>query len=670
MEKQKVVVPKGIRYISEWKEFNIPDFPCIFNKQLTGCGFTEYCITNPENIILCSPRKILLENKEEQHPEVLYVRNEFEKSLNIDKDLTLTTPKGYTEEEAEQDEQNIRDQINGLKEQIRLYTLSRESSNLPVKILVTYDSFRYVREALESISLMQNFRVVVDEWQSIFTDSTFKSSTEIEFLDHLKGLDKLCYVSATPMIDKYLEMMDEFKDLPYYELDWGEEDPGRIIKPNLIVNSCRSITKEAEKVINSYRNESEHVYASFIDESGKIVEIESKEAVIYVNSVRNICDIIKKTGLKLEETNVLCARTPENEKKVKKAFGISGKVQVLGKVPTRGEERKMFTLCTRTVYLGADFYSTNARSFIFSDANIDSLTVDITLDLPQILGRQRLDCNPWKNAATLYYKVLDESGRITPEKFQARIEEKERKTEDLLLSYRTSPTSSSKHTLAVEYQYLAKSKNYKDHYVAVNTHGGTDLVPVFNELVRISNLRTYEIQQVDYKDRFNVFSSLETSAEFSDKEVDLAVTEFDSLKTIVDKLKYMCNVSLDPNQLERFICRIPTMYQNYYRVLGIERIKSLGYTKYYLDKEYDRLLGNQDIDTDNIREEILKEFEVGSRYSKSDIKNKLGKIYTSLGYTKTPKANDLEEYFEIKTCLISNKETGKRDNGFEIIKKK
>lgn len=50
----------------------------------------------------------------------------------------------------------------------------------------------------------------------------------------------------------------------------------------------------------------------------------------------------------------------------------------------------MFTFCTRTVYLGADFYSLCARSFIFSDSNIDSLAVDISEDLPQILGRQRL----------------------------------------------------------------------------------------------------------------------------------------------------------------------------------------------------------------------------------------------------------------------------------------
>ena len=134
MEKQKITVPKGIRYISEWREFNVPDFPCIFNKQLTGCGFTEYCIVNEENVILCSPRKILLENKEEQHPEVLYVKNEFEKSLGIDKDLTLSTPKGYTEEETVEDESVVKNQVDSLREQIKSYTISRLSKNAPKSV--------------------------------------------------------------------------------------------------------------------------------------------------------------------------------------------------------------------------------------------------------------------------------------------------------------------------------------------------------------------------------------------------------------------------------------------------------------------------------------------------------------------------------------------------------
>ena len=42
----------------------------------------------------------------------------------------------------------------------------------------------------------------------------------------LKRVPKnLCFVSATPMIDEYLDMLDEFKDLPYYELDWETLDP-------------------------------------------------------------------------------------------------------------------------------------------------------------------------------------------------------------------------------------------------------------------------------------------------------------------------------------------------------------------------------------------------------------------------------------------------------------
>ena len=672
MEKQKVIVPKGIRYISQWNEFSIPDFPCIFNKQLTGCGFTEWCITNNENIVLCSPRKILLENKEEQHNEVLYVRNEFEKSLEVDKDLSIGNPKGVKEEEDDItiDAEEVRQRVEEMKNQIKVYIMSRISHKMPVKILVTYDSFRYVKDVLLALGMINSFRVVIDEWQSIFTDSTFKSSTELEFLDFLAGIQKVCFVSATPMIDKYLEMLDEFKDLPYYELDWRQEDPGRVIKPNLSVNPCRSITKIAADIIESYRDPAKHEKSSMIDETGRIVEVESKEAVIYVNSVRNICDIIRKAELKLEETNVLCARTSENEKKIKKAFGLRGKVEVLGKVPAKNEPRKMFTLCTRTVYLGADFYSTNARSFVFSDANIDSLTVDITLDLPQILGRQRWDCNPWKNSAILYYKAINKDDVISPEMFLARIKKKEEKTEALLRSYSLS-LDTDKHDLAEEYQKLAKTFNYKDHYVAVNTHGGKDLVPVYNNLVKISNLRTYEIQQVDYKDRFSVFSTLEDAgSDFSDKEVDIAVSEFEEIKNIVDRLKYMCNTSLSKDQLDRFISRIPTIYQNYYRVFGIDRIKALGYNKYYLDKEYDKLYGNQDVDMFDVKNEIVSEFEIGQKYAKAEIKSKLGEIYNRMKLTKTPKASDLEEYFELKPCKLSNSETGKRDAGFEIIKKK
>ena len=145
MKKEKINVPKGIRYISEWVGFSLPENPCILNKQLTGCGFTKYCITNSEDVILCSPRKVLLENKEKQHPGVLYVKNELEKAPPIDKDLTAE-PKAKDLIEVIVKEN--KEKLEQLKVTIINYVLQRKKNRLPVKILVTYDSFRLVKEAL------------------------------------------------------------------------------------------------------------------------------------------------------------------------------------------------------------------------------------------------------------------------------------------------------------------------------------------------------------------------------------------------------------------------------------------------------------------------------------------------------------------------------------------
>jgi hypothetical protein len=48
----------------------------------------------------------------------------------------------------------------------------------------------------------------------------------------------------------------------------------------------------------------------------------------------------------------------------------------------------------------------------------------------------------------------------------------------------------------------------------------------------------------------------------------------------------------------------------------------------------------------------------------------LGDIYKKSNYIASPKASDLEKYFEVKLFKITNKETGKRDYYYEILKKK
>ena len=621
---------------------------------------------------------MLLENKAEQHKDtVLYAKSGLDTFVNFEKDLSTGTKKPDKEKEQTLTNEEIKDIIMAFKESIKQYYQECTIKQKPCKIIVTYDSFRHVKAALGD--QMKYFYVVIDEFQSVFTDAKFKSTTEIEFMSQLQGIQKLSFVSATPYMDKYLEMLDEFKNLPYYELDWETEDPSRVYTPKLNIHSCsRSILPAAQDVVKSYLNG--EFESTVIMKDGEIINVESREAVLYVNSVKNICDIIRRCGLKLENTNILCANTDDNETKIRKAFGLTltsirkkyGEgVTCIGKVPLRGETNKMFTICTRTVYLGADFYSTNARTFIFSDANIDSLTVDITIDLPQILGRQRLEENPWKNRAELYYKTLDSDKEMTQEDFDEILNVKKSKTESLLRVY-SGASFGDKHNLAEAYQKVAKAFNYRDDYIAVNTHGGGDLRPVFNNLVMINDMRSYEIQQVDYKDRFRVFNALGEQIQGVEL-VKKILQEFEEQQYFTGKMKYLYSINMDEEIAKQVLDNIyDTRFAKYYWTISASRAGSLNYQSGKLEEEYQAITNPKDtsiLDT-KLKNKIISTFSLNARYSKADVKEILKKIYSDLKYDKTPKANDLEQYFELKECKVLNSDTGKRDAGFEIIKKK
>lgn len=659
--KEKIIVPAGVRYISEWSGFELNPEPHILDKKIPGCGFTEYCIRNDQNVILCSPRIILLENKEEQHEnEVLYVKCSTDFSLDIDKDITKNTL-SKPPVDARTDEEKKRDAEENYK---RLYSLVEEyyynfcvSHRKACKLLVTYDSYQILQSILEKLGILEKFYTIVDEFQSIFTDSKFKSDTEMEFVEALKKVPKnLCFVSATPMIDEYLDMLDEFKDLPYFELDWETEDPLRVSKPELKVRTLRSVISAGCEIIEKYKSGN---FDKAILPDGTIIE--SKEVVIYINSVNNLISIIKKCNLMPEEVNILCARTPENIKKVKKSLKME-----IGKVPLKGQHHKMFTFCTRTVYLGSDFYSTNAMSYILSDANVDTLAVDITLDLPQILGRQRLNDNPWKNRATLLYKTLNGSKTKGKDLFEKELEKKINTTNNLLSAYQTSASSEIKHDLASVYQDRARSKNYKSDYVAVNTHGGSDLKPVFNKLVMVSEKRAFDIQQLDYADRFTVFNQVSKLIDSGTRsKVINFLGDFEALDNFHDKMKLICESSITEEELSFILTQIPITYKNYYLKLGPSRLYALGYNITYVKREY------SDSTSDNIKNldnKIHKTFIIGEKYLKSQVKEILRSIYKELDYNKSPKASDIEKYFEVKEGLIANKDTGKRDRCYEILK--
>ena len=673
MIKKKIIVPSGIRFISDWSEFNFNNFPskCIINKQLPGCGFTEYCIRSNENVILCSPRKMLLKNKKDQHEfDVYLVVNEMDKESNIDKDLsksdkTLSLSDNNTKlGNIILDNSEIYKRLYG---EIEEYCMSRSINGLPCKILVTYDSYRIVKDILEKLGWFDRFYTIVDEFQSILHDARFKSDTELKFLEYLRQSLTAYFVSATPMMDEYLEMLDEFRDLPYYELDWYTEDPGRIIKPDLDVFVMRTVGEKVSEIIQKYLSgDFEEIV---VMRNGSPIRIVSDEAVFYVNSVNHITSIIKKNNLTSDQCNILCSDTPDNLKKIQRRLGKSFRI---GEVPLEGVKPKMFTFCTRTVYLGADFYSLCARSFIFSDSNIDSLAVDIAEDLPQILGRQRLFENPWKNSAVFYYRSTANYREMKEEDFKKIIDEKKKDTENLLKVYNSAP-SDTKFTLAKNYQKVANSYNYRDDYVAVNkihtSDGNVILKPVINNLVLVNEIRAFRIQQIDYKDRFTVFSTVHntlTPDDIVNQEVSSFLKIYTGLTTIYDKLKLLCEYGLSQDSINIVLGQISDSdeIKSYYLSITPSRLRALGYNVTRIKRELNIVTFSQEL----LEKSMYLEFKVGDRLSLSDIKVKLINIYESINYDRKAKATDLENYFEVKKCTINL--PGKRVNGLEIINKK
>ena len=691
-----ITVPKGIGFISQWNDFDINSltFPHVMNKKITGCGFTEYFLRNPYNVILCSPRRMLLENKLDQHSDdIYYFRNDLEISADYEKGvdkadkakLAAVTLTPFTESKYLQKQKArqaaIKIHVDALKKGLIEYVDRCIACNKPCKILVTYDSFKYIRETLDNI--ISNFIIAVDEFQSIFVDSRYKADTELSFLKYLNGIDKVCFMSATPMLEKYMNMVDEFKNIKYYELDWETEDPKRVARPTLDYKFCtRSVLEEAYKVIETYKNLGHDTeFLVNTDSQGNLQKIYSTEAVLFLNSVTSICTIIKHFGLKPEETNVLCAKTEENEKKLRKAFGMTKRKlpEPIGKIPGYEKPHKMFTFCTRTVYLGADFYSKCAKTFIFSDTNYETLAVDILLDLDQILGRQRLGENPWRNRATIFIRTTD--NLRDQDSFNKWVDKKKKTTNRLINIYSRLQDDVERDDIAGKYERDIYGTKYKKDYVSIHKQVGAVPIPVFNNLVLVSELRAFEVQNIEYASQFVVKSSLDKNYSTQIYDPSISSTEFrtlketfNSLSVFRDKMMFLRSVQINsrPELFESLLNSVPLNFKNYFTYLTPSEISSANYVEHELKNLIDAKVNNQ-VNSSTVTGEILSTFKVGERYENSWIKNKLLEIYTKHNYRIGCRANivaksvDLEVWFDIEPVYCTNKVTKKRVRGCKIL---
>ena len=640
MIKHFIKVEEAIKYISQWREYRLPKGEhCIVDKGVTGCGYTEFCLTNEDPVVLCSPRKLLLENKRDQHLKdynILYLENKMEK-----------------------DKQDY-EAVKNMRREVEKHLFVCQELGLSPKFMITYDSTPYIIQYLLELGLIEEFTFVVDEFQSIFLDSYFKSNVEIDFVESLQACTSVVYLSATPMLDKYLEKLPEFKDLTCYKLDWS--DTGYVEKVKIKRRRVSSLTSECGKIIDKYL---EGKFPMTLNNEGKPVE--SKEAVFYFNSVGEITRIIKSKGLTPENTLILCSPTKENETKltnIKFSFG---------RVPLKDEPNPMFIFCTSAIYMGVDLYSDCASSYVFADPNVECLALDISLDLAQIIGRQRNRLNPFKNEIVLFYRTRrkDET-QMTREEFDEAQKERRQSTERLLEVFNGITNIKAKQDYIETLKDSIKVSNYKRNFVSISKN--TNL-PVYNYLIDIANERAWEVSQEHYQDEISVTRELAANKNFiqekykSREEVivkDFLDNHFYATGIFKEKMKMYCEFrdkyKHDIEILECLFFKIPDqrfrMFYEYYGTSGCS-------AKRYEEKELDRGWRNA-TQEDRLKIEMSSRFKPGDRYSLEDLKKIIQEMYDRLGIKKKAKASDLGNYFKTSRTQVTMPDKSLK-NGLKIV---
>ena len=641
-QKEIITINPGIEYLSDVYNQSgeslinwlLMQGRVLLNKSITGCGFTSGCLENGDNIILAAPRILVLQNKLEQY-NMASERNPNAEELlfYFDREKDLET----------------------LKLKLWGYLQDSDMTSRPYKLLVTYDSFIPLLDMLESefgFDINESFRIVIDESHCIIKDIKLKQyrnkATMSRFLSRAFLYDSVLFVSATP-IENYLQRLPQFKqnDVAYVELNWlgRKEVVPKTYKCSNPSDAFNQIYKAYEKQVDPWGN---HYFDVIYNNDGTCSF--SYEAVIFLNSVADIKKVLKAYFKKSDgllgigNVSVICADTSENRVELKK---IAPGMKITKSVPKPGNPHPTWTFCTRTCFIGVDFYSPSASTFVVVNYNIESLSLDIACDIPQIIGRQRLKANPFRERIHIFYtnnlRVIDDQD------FAAFQNEKMVKSLTQISIWKNLPEVD-------EDGRKLKASNLKGLEETIQEHPDRFYITTENGYPEIDDfLMTDEEYNRDIAKNqitwFVLSGQGNTQGGYS-LPVETLKDELLQIPDAEGKLRRVYDYAKNYPMIREEL-NLMLWSEGYNRVayyinhLPLERLYACGFNTTKMDQEIKAIQQGPQIEP-----MIYTQFQVDQKYTREEIKTALGEIYTAAGLKKTPKATDLEDYF---TCIDCKK---------------
>ena len=576
---------KTIKITSTSGYLEMEDLPhnCIFNKVITGCGGTTVALSNNECYIIAVPTQELIKNKIKRD----------EAGVG-----TYTLQNGETRE------------IFGLfgyssymmKKDLSDYIESHEIK----KIMCTYDKMEMLLRFIDP----KDYRLLVDEYHTLLKAYSFREKAINRVFSTYRMYKSFCFMSATPIMPDFKpSLLDDVEEVM---AEWDNVDK---ITVNLQYSNKPFLT--AANIINRYKAD------GFIEVNGN----KSYEAFFFINSVNEICKILKHCNLTNDNARIICADTEDNRKKLGD-FNIS----------TSNSANKQFTFVTCKSFEGVDYFSDSAISFVVSSASAEHTKLAIDTDIPQIVGRIRSKNNPFRNKIVhIYNRTNKDIDLITTFEEMTDITNRtEEGVKQQIEKYNKATTRAEK--IAI--------KRLINNDLILETEDGI----YYNDAILKLDLYNFKVNQIIYK------SGISVRTEYQERGVQTTAITYNKEEGDMKTENETKAITFKEAYLKALSCQDLVQRDNYLKVdlvkeaieeLTPEEVMAARYTK----KAVKELLISKNEKLNQFTKAIKmikKEMPYNEFVPVAKVKIMLANIYEILGIEKKAKATDITAFFYAK----------------------
>lgn len=321
---------KEFRFDAEYASEVIEKIPYGYiDKTVCGCGLTTVALENDEDTVIAVPTIYLALNKSEQYPNERFDG----KVLAVYRETSTNEINSYWQ----------------------------TTSTGKRKIMVTYDSLPKLKHLLDKC------RLIIDESNELLSKTKLKP----EVIEHVFTIaksykDTVSFISATPTPLQY--MPEWISDIDQVKIEWSNT-----IKSSPII--C-----ERTYPIKSLKDE----FIIPLKEQGSMTVANRtfSKLIIFMNSINQIIDAIKESGLDADDCGIICGDSLKNDIRIR---GI--KRYVTGILPK-------YLFITSSGFAGIDLVDVEAMTVVVSSTKNKWKMIDMLTDLKQAVSRQRNKNNP------------------------------------------------------------------------------------------------------------------------------------------------------------------------------------------------------------------------------------------------------------------------------------